>query len=120
MAACIEETAPYHARGLAPRARTRDNFRAVALLEGTIIGEKYRIIRLIDERGVGAVYEGRRLRGDGRVAIKVLRRKFSADSEWIARFERETMVVARMASARLARFLDVGVLPDRRRFMVME
>lgn len=95
-------------------------FSAVALGPGSIINEKYRIVRLVDERGVGAVYEGRRLRGDGRVAIKVLRRKFSEDKEWIARFERETAVAARMNSARLARFLDVGVLPDRRRFMVME
>jgi serine/threonine-protein kinase len=92
----------------------------VPLKSGTIINDKYRIVRLVDERGVGAVYEGRRLRGDAPVAIKVLRRKFSADSEWIARFERETAVAARMSSARLARFLDVGVLPDRRRFMVME
>ncbi len=93
---------------------------AVAIGAGTVINEKYRIVRLVDERGVGAVYEGRRIRGDGRVAIKVLRRKFSEDKEWIARFERETAVAARMASARLARFLDVGVLPDRRRYMVME
>ncbi len=92
----------------------------MAIDSGTIISEKYRIVRLVDERGVGAVYEGRMLRGDGRVAIKVLRRKFSEDKEWIARFERETAVAARMSSARLARFLDVGVLPDRRRYMVME
>ncbi len=92
----------------------------MAIDPGTIISEKYRIVRLVDERGVGAVYEGRMLRGDGRVAIKVLRRKFSEDKEWIARFERETAVAARMSSARLARFLDVGVLPDRRRYMVME
>ena len=95
-------------------------FLPVAINPGTTINERYRIVRLVDERGVGAVYEGRRLRGDGRVAIKVLRRKFSEDKEWIARFERETAVAARMTSARLARFLDVGVLPDRRRYMVME
>ena len=84
---------------------------AVAGDPGTWPGRKvgpYRIVRLIGQGGMGAVYEG--LREDGfqkRVAIK--RVKYGFDSEFARRrFEQERQILARLDHPNIARLLDGG------------
>jgi serine/threonine-protein kinase len=85
----------------------------------TIIG-KYRIVRLIGEGGMGEVYEGRDLRLDRPVAIKLLHAALSKDRELIARFEREARAAAKVNSPHIVDVFDFGDLPNGDRFMVME
>ena len=56
---------------------------------GQLIEGKYRIVRLIGEGGMGAVYEGENVRINRRVAIKVLHAAFTGNAEVMQRFDRE-------------------------------
>src|SRR5882762_3560848 len=87
---------------------------------GQIIEGKYRIIRLIGEGGMGAVYEGENVRIRRRVAIKVLHAATASNAEAVQRFEREAQAAGRIGSDHILEVLDLGSLTNNDRFMVME
>jgi eukaryotic-like serine/threonine-protein kinase len=87
---------------------------------GEVIAEKYRILRLLGEGGMGAVYEGENVRIRHRVAIKVLHAAVAGNKEVIDRFEREAEVAGQAGSEHIVEVLDLGALPNGQRFMVME
>jgi hypothetical protein len=90
------------------------------LSTGEIIDSKYRIVRLIGEGGMGAVYEGENTRIHRRVAIKILHSGVAEQSEAVARFEREAQAAGRIGSEHIVEVLDLGTLPNGERYMVME
>jgi hypothetical protein len=92
----------------------------MSLSTGDIIDGKYRIVRLIGEGGMGAVYEGENMRIHRRVAIKVLHAGIAQTGEAIARFEREAQAAGRIGSEHIVEVLDLGTLPAGDRYMVME
>ena len=57
------------------------------LQPGEIIDGKYRIIRLLGEGGMGAVYEGENTRIKRTVAIKVLHAAVAEKADVVQRFE---------------------------------
>src|SRR3954452_9012291 len=87
---------------------------------GQIIDGKYRIVRLIGEGGMGAVFEGENLRIRRRVAIKVLHAATASNAEAVQRFEREAQAAGRIGSDHILEVLDLGQFPNGDRFMVME
>jgi len=90
------------------------------LSTGEIIDGKYRIIRLIGEGGMGAVYEGENTRIHRRVAIKVLHAGVAETAEAVQRFEREAQAAGRIGSEHIVEVLDLGNLASGDRYMVME
>jgi eukaryotic-like serine/threonine-protein kinase len=92
----------------------------MSLSTGDIIDGKYRIIRLLGEGGMGAVYEGENTRIHRRVAIKVLHSAVAQTGEAVARFEREAQAAGRIGSEHIVEVLDLGNLPSGDRYMVME
>lgn len=87
---------------------------------GDVIDGKYRIVRLLGEGGMGAVYEGENIRIHRSVAIKVLHAGVADNKEAVQRFEREAQAAGRIGSEHIVEVLDLGNLPDGDRFMVME
>lgn len=92
----------------------------MSLNPGQIIDDKYQILRLLGTGGMGAVYEGENLRIKRRVAIKVLHASVSSAADNVARFEREAQAAGRIGSEHICEVLDLGVLADGARYMVME
>jgi len=92
----------------------------MGLQPGELIDEKYRIVRLIGEGGMGAVYEGENTRIHRRVAIKVLHPSVSEMPDVVARFEREAQAAGRIGSEHIVEVLDLGNLRSGARYMVME
>ena len=92
----------------------------MALQAGQIVEGKYRVLRLIGEGGMGAVYEGENFRIGRRVAIKVMHADAAANKDIVRRFEREAQASARIGSVHIADVLDLGSFPDGESFMVME
>lgn len=92
----------------------------MALTTGEIIEGKYRIVRLIGEGGMGAVYEGENTRIHRRVAIKVLHQGVAENQEAVQRFEREAQAAGRIGNDHILEVLDLGELSNGERFMVME
>src|SRR5688572_22122937 len=81
---------------------------------------RYRVIEVIGEGGMGAVYKAEQLRPVRRVvAVKLI--KPGLDSrEVLARFDAERQALARMDHANIARVLDAGADELGRPYFVME
>jgi serine/threonine-protein kinase len=92
----------------------------MSLEPGQLIEGKYRIVKLIGEGGMGAVYEGENVRISRRVAIKVLHSAFTENGEVVSRFEREAQAAGRIGNDHILEVLDLGALADGDRFIVME
>ncbi len=91
----------------------------MTLQPGELIDGKYRIVKLIGQGGMGAVYEGNHELIDRRVAIKVLLP--TAEQEHaVARFEREARAAGRIGNDHILEVLDIGSIGDGSRYMVME
>jgi serine/threonine-protein kinase len=92
----------------------------VSLAVGDVIDDKYRIVRLLGEGGMGAVYEGENVRIHRKVAIKILHAAIAASKDAVQRFEREAQAAGRIGSEHIVEVLDLGDFPSGDRFMVME
>ncbi len=90
------------------------------LQPGQIIQDKYRIVRLIGQGGMGEVYEGENVSIARRVAIKVLLGEAAMSADIVQRFEREAQAAGRIGNDHILEVLDLGALPTGDRFMVME
>ncbi|MEO6599473.1 MAG: protein kinase [Polyangiaceae bacterium] len=90
------------------------------LQPGQIIQDKYRIVRLIGQGGMGEVYEGENVSIARRVAIKVLLGEAAMNADIVQRFEREAQAAGRIGNDHILEVLDMGALPTGDRFMVME
>jgi serine/threonine protein kinase len=92
----------------------------MSLEVGQVIDQKYRILGLLGNGGMGAVFEGENTRIARRVAIKVLHPHVSGQAETVQRFEREAQAAGRIGSDHICEVLDLGTLSDGSRYMVME
>src|SRR5688572_21936812 len=86
---------------------------------GDTLQGRYRVLRLIGEGAMGAVYEGEHLLIHRRVAIKVLH-AYARTQEAAARFEREAQASGQIESDHITEVLDLGRLDDGDHFIVME
>jgi len=93
---------------------------AMSLEVGQLLDNKYRIVKMIGEGGMGAVFEGENVRINRRVAIKVLHAAFAGNSDVMQRFEREAQAAGRIGNDHILEVLDLGNLPDGDRFIIME
>ena len=92
----------------------------MSLEVGQFLDSKYRIIRMIGEGGMGAVFEGENVRINRRVAIKVLHAAFAGNAEVMQRFEREAQAAGRIGNDHILEVLDLGILPTGDRYIIME
>ncbi len=87
---------------------------------GETIAEKYRIVRVIAEGGMGVVYECMHKRLGQRFAIKVLYPHYSTNLDIITRFDREGRIASRLEGLNSARVFDIDAMPNGMLFLVME
>lgn len=92
----------------------------MSLEAGTLVDGKYRVVRLLGEGGMGAVYEGENIRIKRRVALKVLHASLSAHETAARRFEQEAKAAGMIGSEHIVEVLDFGSLPSGELFLVME
>jgi serine/threonine-protein kinase len=89
---------------------------------GQSLGGKYKVVRLLGEGGMGAVYEGEQQLGTTRrkVAVKMLHPHLSRDPKIKARFEREVGTVAELEHPNTIHVYDFGANEDGILYIVME
>jgi serine/threonine protein kinase/tetratricopeptide (TPR) repeat protein len=78
------------------------HFRAAEL-----VGGRFRIVRLIGQGGMGAVYEAEDLELGGRVALKRVRPETAADSRAIERFKQEIYLARKVTHPNVCRIFDL-------------
>src|SRR5262249_1774534 len=79
----------------------------MAIGPGTILNDRYRVIRLLDSGGMGAVWLGHDLKFERPVAIKVLLQN-DPDPRVFERFRREAQILAKLTHPAITVVLDDG------------
>src|SRR6185295_17504573 len=76
---------------------------------GSLVDERYRVIEAMASGSMGVVYKAERVPVGKLVAIKFLHAPFANDSEFLARFERETRAMSKLAHPNCVSVVDFGV-----------
>ncbi|MBV8758694.1 MAG: serine/threonine protein kinase [Deltaproteobacteria bacterium] len=79
---------------------------------GSLIDDRYKILDVMAAGSMGAVYKAERVPVGKIVAIKFLHASFASDSEFQARFERETRVMSKLSHPNCVSVVDFGVWQD--------
>ena len=101
------------ARSTTPTLRTKP-----LVVESRVLGDRYRILRVIGRGGMADVFLGDDLLLERTVAIKVLHTNLAEDSTGLERFRREAMTLAAVRSPHVVGIYDIGF--DDSVFLVME
>ena len=81
--------------------------------------ERYRVVRLVGVGGMGAVYEAEHRVMQRPVALKVIKRAYTADAAALGRFRREVRAAARLSHPNIVITYDAEDAGDTH-FLVME
>jgi eukaryotic-like serine/threonine-protein kinase len=92
----------------------------VSIEVGQLIDGKYRVVKLLGQGGMGAVYLAEHLVISRLVAVKVLLGSVAGNETAVTRFEREAKAAGRIGNDHILEIFDFGSLPDGSRFMVCE
>jgi serine/threonine-protein kinase len=87
---------------------------------GRVLDDRYRILRLLGEGGMGAVFIAEHLTLHKQVALKVVRAELAGNGEVAARFAREAMATAQFEHPHVASAIDYGTLPEGGAYFVMQ
>lgn len=79
---------------------------------------KYLLTGKIGQGGVAEIYRGRQESLDRDVAIKILSTKLTSDPDIVRRFERESIVIARLNHPSIVHIIDKGVIGGRYYFVM--
>jgi len=101
------------------RLASSESLEPGALMPGSVIGGRYRIIGLIGRGGMGEVYRADDLKLSQPVALKFLPESVSSDPAWVARFYAEVRHARQVSHPNVCRVYDVGEV-DGRHFLSME
>ncbi|QVI37652.1 Stk1 family PASTA domain-containing Ser/Thr kinase [Lacticaseibacillus casei] len=86
---------------------------------GTILNERYKLIKTLGEGGMANVYLVHDLILDRDVAVKVLRLDLQNDPDTVRRFQREAMATSELVHPNIVSIYDVGESHGQQ-FLVME
>jgi len=86
---------------------------------GTLLSDRYRVLRLLGEGAMGSVYEAEHTVLRRRVALKALHPRFARVDEAVGRFVREAQAAASIGHPHIVDVLDFGVF-ETVPFLVME
>jgi serine/threonine protein kinase/tetratricopeptide (TPR) repeat protein len=80
----------------------------VLLQPGTVLANRYEIIKLLGEGGMGAVYKARDLELDREIAFKVIRAELANNPEILQRFKQELILARQVTDRNVIRIFDLG------------
>jgi serine/threonine protein kinase/Flp pilus assembly protein TadD len=86
---------------------------------GTLLGARYRILRVLGEGGMGAVYQARDQELDRVIALKVIRPELAGNPTILQRFKQELILARNVTHKNVVRIFDMGEA-DGIKFITME
>lgn len=89
-------------------------------LIGTIIADRYRIIKRVGEGGMGQVFMAEHIKMKRKSAIKVMRPALVGDAEALQRFTREAENASKLSHPNVASIFDFGETPEGLVYLAME
>jgi serine/threonine-protein kinase len=89
-------------------------------LVGAVLNQRWRLIRLLGEGGMGAVYEADGVRGEGKRAIKLLHQEFVKEDLILQRFFAEATASRSLQHPNVAQVFDTATAENGTPYLVME
>src|SRR4051812_39172297 len=89
------------------------------LIPGMILSQRYEIIKVLGEGGMGAVYKAKDRELDRLVALKVIRPELAQNPDILQRFKQEILLASRVTDRNIIRIYDLGDA-DGVKFITME
>ena len=89
-------------------------------LLGTTLRGTYRILRALDQGGMGMVFEAEHVRLRRRVAVKVLAQHLAKDAHALARFNREAEIISQLQHPHVVQVTDFDTTEAGEPYLVME
>ena len=89
-------------------------------LVGTIIADRYHVVKKLGEGGMGQVYLAEHVKMGRKSAVKVMNPGMTQDPDAISRFNREASNASRINHANVAAIYDFGETPDGIIYLAME
>jgi eukaryotic-like serine/threonine-protein kinase len=75
---------------------------------GTILADRFEILQLLGQGGMGAVYKGRDLELDRLIALKLIRPDLASHPEILRRFKQELILAREVTHRNVIRIFDLG------------
>ena len=91
----------------------------LSLEAGSLLAERYEILKMLGEGGMGAVYKARDCELDRLVALKVIRPELAGQPDVLQRFKQELILARKVTHRNVTRIYDLG-LAQGLRFITME
>ncbi|MDI3285350.1 serine/threonine-protein kinase [Polyangium sp. 15x6] len=89
-------------------------------LVGATLNRRFRLVRLLGEGGMGAVYEAESVQGEGKRAVKLLHEEFTRIPEVRDRFLAEVTATKNLVHPNVVPILESAVAEDGSPYLVME
>ena len=119
--ATIAPGVPSRRRPLPPSARRTLDARANAgqFQIGDLLIERYELLKLLGEGGMGAVYKARDIELGREVALKVIKPELANNPEILQRFKQELILARQVTDRNVIRIFDIGET-GKTKFITME
>lgn len=89
-------------------------------LLGSVVAERYHILKKLGEGGMGTVYLAEHVKMGRKSALKVMNPGMNTDPDAIARFNREASNASRLSHPNICAIYDFGETPDGLIYLAME
>jgi len=86
---------------------------------GRVLGNRYELVEKLGEGGMATVYKAKCLILNRFVSVKILKKEYSSDAEFLKKFRREATAVASLSDNNIVNVYDVGADGDIN-YIVME
>src|SRR5579864_6391678 len=83
-------------------------FGSPILPPGMVIGNRYQILQILGEGGMGAVYKAKDLELNRVIALKVIRPELASNPEILQRFKQELILARQVTDRNVIRIFDLG------------
>jgi eukaryotic-like serine/threonine-protein kinase len=114
------ESFPVRSQGAAVSpAKPPSSWSAILLQPGTVLANRYEIIEILGEGGMGAVYKSRDQELERTIALKVIRPELANNAEILQRFKQELILARQITDRNIIRIFDLGEA-EGIRFITME
>src|ERR1700674_2317840 len=86
---------------------------------GRVLGNRYEILQMLGEGGMGTVYKARDREVDRLIALKVIRPELAQNADALHRFKQELVLARQVTHRNVIRIFDLGEA-DGMKFITME
>jgi eukaryotic-like serine/threonine-protein kinase len=114
-----DETLPSTSGWSAPASPAGGAASLGTLQPGRVLGNRYEILQLLGEGGMGAVYKARDREVDRLVALKLIRPELASRADILARFKQELILARQVTHKNVIRIFDLGEA-DGLKFITMD